>query len=87
MITLLSLVEDLYTQVSAIRPDLFGSYWDYARRYCDAKQEFWGGNVKGSSNSKELRQLLQHVGDCTDGDNGEQTDVVFLKSIFKKWYL
>lgn len=48
-------------QVSAIAPDLFGSYADYTKRFCNAHAGRFGWDVSGASNVKELHALLQKV--------------------------
>ena len=50
---------ELYTQLKMISPEIFSSHFQFGLRYCDAKlvNGFW--DYKGSSNSNELKILLQ----------------------------
>ncbi|XP_053295798.1 SWI/SNF-related matrix-associated actin-dependent regulator of chromatin subfamily A-like protein 1 [Pleuronectes platessa] len=50
---------ELYTQILAVRPNLFPRYHDFGMRYCDAKQTNWGWDYSGSSNLGELKLLLE----------------------------
>jgi SWI/SNF-related matrix-associated actin-dependent regulator 1 of chromatin subfamily A len=61
---------EAFSQVQLVDPRLFPSFWDYARRYCDAKQEkirVRGGrgatrmvwNTDGASNLSELNDILR----------------------------
>lgn len=53
---------ELFTQVGALRRDLFGkSFWAYAKRYCNARRRFWGMDTSGASNLDELHEKLQEV--------------------------
>lgn len=53
---------ELYTQLHAIRPDIFDDYNGFVKRYCDAKDGLYGEqNVKGSSNETELKNILHHT--------------------------
>lgn len=50
---------ELYTQLKMISPEIFCSHFEFAKRYCDSKlvNGYW--DYKGSSNSNELKILLQ----------------------------
>uniref|UniRef100_A0A7S3NPX5 Uncharacterized protein n=1 Tax=Aureoumbra lagunensis TaxID=44058 RepID=A0A7S3NPX5_9STRA len=50
---------ELYSQVSTLRPDLFGSYTEFTTRYCDAHRGHFGWDVSGNSNSDELNKKMQ----------------------------
>ena len=50
---------ELYAQMYAIRPQHVRSYYNFAIRFCNGKQTRYGFDDKGSSNSEELRWLLQ----------------------------
>lgn len=49
---------ELYPQLSLIRPDLFNNLQEFGIRYCNAKKTPWGWDFAGSSNSEELRLVL-----------------------------
>ncbi len=58
---------ELFTQISLLDPGVWGSFWGYAKRYCDAHQETigWGRHAKkvwkmdGASNLEELQERLR----------------------------
>lgn len=52
-------VRDLWAQIDVLSDGLFGNYWDFARRYCDAYQAQYGMVDKGQSNLDELGKRLQ----------------------------
>lgn len=49
---------DLWSPLSYITGDLWGRYWDFAKKYCDAHQAQYGMVDKGSSFGEELMQRL-----------------------------
>ncbi|XP_077583808.1 SWI/SNF-related matrix-associated actin-dependent regulator of chromatin subfamily A-like protein 1 isoform X1 [Stigmatopora nigra] len=49
---------ELYTQILAVKPNLFPSFHEFGLRYCDAKQLTWGWDYSGSSHLAELKLLL-----------------------------
>eukprot|EP01041_Mallomonas_annulata_P007973 gene7973-16320_t len=51
--------EELFTQLSGLRPDIFSDYDQFTVRYCDAKAGRFGWETKGSSNESELKSLLE----------------------------
>ncbi|XP_015909401.2 SWI/SNF-related matrix-associated actin-dependent regulator of chromatin subfamily A-like protein 1 [Parasteatoda tepidariorum] len=51
---------ELFTQISALRRDLF-SYKEYGMRYCNGKEMPWGLDFFGSSNMEELQLVLEEV--------------------------
>lgn len=57
----LSRPAELYTQLSAIRPDIFYSFRVFAERYCDAKISFNHVDYSGASHIKELHTLLANT--------------------------
>ncbi|OMJ91158.1 hypothetical protein SteCoe_6326 [Stentor coeruleus] len=52
---------ELYTQLSAIRPDVFFNFKVFADRYCDPKVLFTHTDYSGSSNIKELHTLISNT--------------------------
>ena len=52
---------ELYPQISALQPDLFGKYTAFTQKFCNARRGRFGWDVSGSSNLEELSTLLQHV--------------------------
>lgn len=55
---------ELYTQLNGLLPQVFNSYDQFVRRYCNAKPSTFDPNVldvKGSSNESELKLLLENM--------------------------
>ncbi|XP_067126580.1 LOW QUALITY PROTEIN: SWI/SNF-related matrix-associated actin-dependent regulator of chromatin subfamily A-like protein 1 [Centruroides vittatus] len=52
---------ELYSQISAINPEIFPRYHEFGLRYCGAKKMPWGWNYDGSSNMNELQLLLEET--------------------------
>eukprot|EP00111_Clytia_hemisphaerica_P004114 TCONS_00011758-protein len=55
----LSRPKELFTQISALRRELFKSYFKFAKRYCDAREGRYGLEDDGCSNSDELNAILK----------------------------
>lgn len=55
----LSRPAELYAQLALIRRDLFPSYTEFGKRYCNGKQTSFGWDMSGQSNLAELQVLLQ----------------------------
>lgn len=51
-------IRDIYAQVNFISGGLFGKYWPWAQKYCDAHQAQYGWVDNGASNLDELKQRL-----------------------------
>ncbi len=49
---------EIYNAVSIINPNLFPSYWGFAKRYCDAKYTGFGWDFKGATHMEELHSIL-----------------------------
>ncbi|XP_013069197.2 LOW QUALITY PROTEIN: DNA annealing helicase and endonuclease ZRANB3-like [Biomphalaria glabrata] len=53
---------ELYSQIDAICPKKFGTFWQFADRYCDAHTVFYGKfrkrKIDGASNLEELQKKL-----------------------------
>eukprot|EP00930_Biecheleria_cincta_P023313 TRINITY_DN16867_c0_g2_i2.p1 TRINITY_DN16867_c0_g2~~TRINITY_DN16867_c0_g2_i2.p1 ORF type:complete len:926 (-),score=144.06 TRINITY_DN16867_c0_g2_i2:153-2930(-) len=52
---------ELFTQVEAVQPGLFGSYSNFTKRFCDPKWTPFGMDVTGASNLEELHALLRPI--------------------------
>lgn len=54
---------ELWPTLNILRPDLFPSFWPYAREYCKPRLTRWGSwDVRGAANLEKLHGLLcQHV--------------------------
>ncbi|XP_021253610.1 DNA annealing helicase and endonuclease ZRANB3 isoform X2 [Numida meleagris] len=57
--------EELFMQIEALFPRRFGTWSEYAKKYCDARLRFFGRrkqwDCRGASNLKELHQLLREI--------------------------
>ncbi len=53
---------ELWPVIHSLWPKRFPSYWEYAIRYCNARQYPWGWDVSGSSNTGELQSILRNEG-------------------------
>uniref|UniRef100_A0ACB8G2F4 Uncharacterized protein n=1 Tax=Sphaerodactylus townsendi TaxID=933632 RepID=A0ACB8G2F4_9SAUR len=57
--------EELFMQLEALCPRKFGTWTEYAKKYCDARFRFFGRrkqwDCRGASNLDELHQLLSSV--------------------------
>lgn len=52
---------ELFTQIKAVRPELFPSYKVFTHRYCAPKWTPYGIDVNGASNLQELHSHLQPI--------------------------
>ncbi len=52
---------ELWTQLHAIAPDLFGAYTPYTKEYCNAHRGRFGWDVSGLSNAEKLHSKLKKV--------------------------
>ena len=48
-----------FTNLNLLRPNQFGNFFAFAKRYCDAQQNKWGWNFDGASNLAELNQYAR----------------------------
>lgn len=55
----LSRPAELFSQISAINPNLFNNFHEFGVRYCDAKENRFGVDYNGYSNMNELRTILE----------------------------
>ncbi|NWR16905.1 ZRAB3 endonuclease, partial [Emberiza fucata] len=57
--------EELFMQMEALFPRRFGTWNEYAKKYCDARVRFFGKrrqwDCRGASNLEELHQLLSEI--------------------------
>ncbi|XP_036926132.1 DNA annealing helicase and endonuclease ZRANB3 isoform X1 [Sturnira hondurensis] len=57
--------EELFMQIEALFPQKFGTWTDYAKRYCNAHVRYFGKrpqwDCRGASNLNELHQLLSDI--------------------------
>ncbi|NWV77833.1 ZRAB3 endonuclease, partial [Dasyornis broadbenti] len=57
--------EELFMQIEALFPRRFGTWIEYAKKYCDARVRFFGKrrqwDCRGASNLEELHQLLSEI--------------------------
>ncbi|XP_060034017.1 DNA annealing helicase and endonuclease ZRANB3 isoform X2 [Erinaceus europaeus] len=57
--------EELFMQIEALFPQKFGTWTDYAKRYCNARIRYFGKRTqwdyRGASNLKELHHLLSDI--------------------------
>lgn len=61
----LSRPEELFMQINALHPRKFGTWTDYAKKYCNAHLRYFGKRAqldcKGASNLDELHQRLSNI--------------------------
>ncbi|CAG9765867.1 unnamed protein product [Ceutorhynchus assimilis] len=55
----LSRPNELYSQLALINEKFFGSFFQYAKRYCDLQQTHYGVDTSGKSNLHELEIILK----------------------------
>ncbi|RXN09272.1 DNA annealing helicase and endonuclease ZRANB3 [Labeo rohita] len=57
--------EELFMQIDALYPRRFGTWSDYAKKYCNAHYKFFGArrqwDYRGASNLDELHQRLSEI--------------------------
>ncbi|KAM9284579.1 DNA annealing helicase and endonuclease ZRANB3 [Cariama cristata] len=57
--------EELFMQIEALFPRRFGTWTEYAKKYCNARVRFFGKRTqwdcRGASNLEELHQLLSEI--------------------------
>jgi len=53
---------EFYNSIKVINPNIFPSYWSYAKKYCGASNNGWGWNYNGATNTEELHEIVtKHV--------------------------
>lgn len=58
-------VVELFPLLNALRPDVWSSFFGYAKRYCDAQQNKFGWDFSGASHLDELQRKLRTEGGGT----------------------
>ncbi|XP_044044086.1 DNA annealing helicase and endonuclease ZRANB3 [Siniperca chuatsi] len=57
--------EELFMQIDALYPKMFGTWTDYAKKYCNAHYRYFGPrrqwDCRGASNLEELHQRLSQI--------------------------
>ncbi|XP_061840944.1 DNA annealing helicase and endonuclease ZRANB3 isoform X1 [Nerophis lumbriciformis] len=57
--------EELFMQIDALYPKMFGTWTDYAKKYCNAHYRYFGTrrqwDSRGASNLEELHQRLSQI--------------------------
>ncbi|XP_061658368.1 DNA annealing helicase and endonuclease ZRANB3 isoform X3 [Syngnathoides biaculeatus] len=57
--------EELFMQIDALYPKMFGTWTDYAKKYCNAHYRYFGPrrqwDCRGASNLEELHQQLSQI--------------------------
>ena len=49
---------EFYNIIKIIKPELFPTYWDFVMKYCAPRNNGFGWDVSGASNTKELHKIL-----------------------------
>ena len=49
---------EAFNAINLINPEIFPSFIDYTRRYCNAKYNGYGWDFNGASNTQELHEIL-----------------------------
>lgn len=49
---------DIYNIVNILNPKIFPNYYDFTKRFCDARNDLYSRNVQGVSNPEELYRIL-----------------------------
>lgn len=50
---------ELWPIIHWLAPETFSNFWQYARRYCNAKNNGWGWDFSGAANLEELQTRLR----------------------------
>mmetsp|Transcript_28148 Transcript_28148/g.45196 ORF Transcript_28148/g.45196 Transcript_28148/m.45196 type:complete len:935 (-) Transcript_28148:1633-4437(-) len=50
---------ELWPQVSSVRPDLFSTYTQFTKRFCNPRRMPWGLDLNGAANLDELHELTK----------------------------
>lgn len=52
---------ELFPTLNILRPDIFGSFWQFGQSYCEPKLTPWGWQYKGAANLDKLNRLLRET--------------------------
>ena len=52
---------EMFTSLNLVRPDHWPQFWQFAWRYCDPKNDGYGWDLTGASNTEELHAVLTHT--------------------------
>lgn len=52
---------ELFNIITDLAPDQFGSFWSFAKRYANARNDGWGWQFDGASNLDELQKRLRET--------------------------
>lgn len=52
---------ELFTLLNLLEVPFAVKWWDYAKRYCNAQQGYWGWDFSGASNLDELQRKLRET--------------------------
>lgn len=50
---------EFFTALNLLRPDMFPSWWKYAKRYCGLHHNGYGWDYSGATNTRELAEILR----------------------------
>ncbi len=50
---------EIYNILKMLNPEIFGNYWEFAKKYCGLVRTRWGIDVTGASNIDELAEKLR----------------------------
>lgn len=54
-------ISGLWSVLDLCAPTAFGNFWDFARRFCDAKPTEHGWQANGATNERELKLRLEEI--------------------------
>jgi SNF2 family DNA or RNA helicase len=49
---------EFYNTIDMVNPAIFPNFWTYAKKYCGAKNNGWGWDFTGATNTKQLHRKL-----------------------------
>lgn len=51
--------KEFFNILNLLKPELWPNFWDYAKKYCNAKYNGFGWDFTGKKNTKELNEILR----------------------------